>query len=456
MGASTILVGSSPGNPKDKGLDLARGYPSPPPRATLEPVNPTRIAAALLWTTSWLLCTPSARAQPSPPRPTRTPTRSRVPLIPLSRARSGVDAVRRLKPGRSLARLAEWFEGRGQLERAWEITAFALAHDRHDPDALLRAARLNLALGDPATARHYAREVLARRAGDARALAVLEAAGGTPGAPGPEAEGAGAAGTDAPAEDAETDEAADEEGAAEDEPAVSLDRKLRVLGLMKTLRSAVRTYDLRHPRTPMETLDLDALREDKLLPADFAPEELGLITLEDGTYDLVGVGTLDALQDEVGSFRKRLAEAERWLADGHPHEALEDLEALRADFGPSARLSLALGRARRALGRDEEGEADDSLGPGHALQEAVELWRSGRREPAREALDALLKRWPEGGHAAIARHLRRLVGQGYALDQLERFYQLRHESLAASEATTDAAEGEGEASEDAEADEAGG
>lgn len=344
-----------------------------------------------------------------------------------------IPRVKALQPSRSLTQLADWFEGQARPERAFEITVFALLHTPRDPDLLRRAALLCQALGDPASARAYARRVLTVLPGDLVATKLLADLAPPPPAPAGE--------TEEPEEEDATEEEVEEEEAPADAP--SLRDKLEGLSLLKLVRSAVTGYNLRHPKTPMETLDLDTLREDKLLPADFDHPLLADVTLDPLPVH-PRLGSLGELEKEVGDYRKKLKEADDWVKKGHPHEALRDLDAIQETYGKTPRVRLLRQAALRAISTEraaEEARAEEVDQAGPALERALALWRAGDRNEAGRALRGLAERWPDAPQTRIARRLERLLARGFSLEALQGFYERRRAALASS-TTTEAAEGE--------------
>ncbi len=394
-----------------------------------------------------LLSTAIGVAAPAPP-----PLASPVPL-PAPRlgeaghAEAELPRVHALQPMRSLAELADWFAGRGRLDRALEIVAFALAHDPRETGMVRRAAQLYQRLGVPASARAYARRLLDLAPGDPVAEAILATGGtsapGTPGAtstsPGATGPAAGSPARPGPGPGSSTPGATPAKPAPEAGKPIPLDEKLRTLSLMKLVRSAVIGYNLRHPRKPMESLDLAKLRGDGLLPADFSPPGLDLLGWEGGEPKLVGVGTLGELESAVGGYHRELAAAEDWMARGQPREALRDLQKMEGKYGRTDRI-LALGqRALRAIDPEKAAEAAwaEEVGePARALQRGLELWRDGRSDRAETALSDLLARWPASAEARVAGRLLGLVRAGHSLEGLQYFYEARRRALAASRSTT--------------------
>lgn len=352
-----------------------------------------------------------------------------------TRAPGLVPRVRRLHPVQGLQELAAWFQRNGRPGRAWEITAFALAHSPQDPTLLRQAAVLNRALGDTAAARAYARKALEVRPGDGFLEAMLREL--TPKAPEP---GAAAA----PEKPAET---APEGGDAAGGAPLTLARKLHVLGLMRMLRSAIQAYDVVHRKEPLKDLDLEKLREAKLLPADFEDPDLAAVSYADGALTHDPAGALDELAGAVGKFQQGLADAEGWLGKGHPHEAVAVLDTLQEEFADAPEILALRHRALREIDPDKAWmEAADRSEPDavHALEKALTLWRAGDTRGARETLARLERTWPESPHAEVAARLQALAARDLPLDFLYSFYETRARAVAATAETTGAEDGAGE------------
>ena len=357
-----------------------------------------------------------------------------------------IPRVRRLHPVRGLRELADWFQRNGRPGRAWEIVAFALAHDPRDPALLRRAAVLNRDLGDRPAARVYARKALVERPGDSFLKALLRDL--TPSIPGSDE-------TTGPADETGGDSDEETTDAAAEVAPLSLARKLHVLGLMRMLRSAIAAYDQVHRKEPLEELDLEKLREAKLLPADFADEDLEKVSYADGALTHDPAGGLDELKEAVGRFQEGLAEAEEWLGRGYPHEALPVLDELEKSFGDAPEILALRSRALEAIDPDQAWvEAADrpESDAVHALEKALTLWRTGDTKGARETLARLRSQWPDSPHAEVAGRLEKLAARELPLDFLYSFYEKRARAVAPSATTTDSTE-DGSAGDDTEPEE---
>lgn len=355
-----------------------------------------------------------------------------------------VPRVRTLQPRQSWVALADWFLQNRRSRRAWEIVAFGLAHNPRDHDLLVRAARINARFGDLETARVYCLQALEVRPGDSAMQALLErieartprspeaAAPETPPEKLPGAEG----GDEAPEDSAPASEATTS-------PPLDLDGKLQILSLMRLVCSAMTAYNLRHPKKPLEEMDLEKLREEALLPADFEHPALAELSWSGDSCEHPEAGSQGELQETLGEYRKKLGDVEDWLARGHPHEALRDLEALREAHGSTRRIRAMEQKAWREI--DPEKARKMAAGhqaetPGLTIQKGLELWRDGGAEEAAAVFASVAERWPESPHVGVARHLGRLAGKGFDVDFLDRFYQQRSRSLATSAPTTAAPE----------------
>lgn len=434
-------------NPKRKGLAAKDrtetrapgGHPSLPmlpatsPSSTPSARGSSPRRAALLLTFLLGPCPPGL-AQATNPYRGRSLAR---PLVP---------QVERLHPLASLKELVRHFEAKGQFQRAWEVLAFALAHDPNDLSMLRHAAWLHRRLGDPGLARVYAHRVLLRAPEDSRMKALLESLPAEP-------EASPSAPAPSPKEESKPDTEAEP---TEPEPeALSHAQRLRLRVLLKTLQSAIKAYDLKHPKTPLESLELEKLVEDGLLPAGFQAPFLDEVEYADGSLSHTREGTLEALDEKWGRYAKELDEVADWLRKGYPYEARRQMRRIRESYGLTPEAKLLAVRIAQALPESRRQElevyAATEDGPTLLLQSAVENWRKGRPDHAKTLLERLVREAPKSPLAPVAKHLLGLLGQGLDLEFLLDFYRQRRESLAASETTTtaeEAAEGEGEEAEE--------
>ncbi len=344
-----------------------------------------------------------------------------------------VPRVRRLQPLQGLEELSRWFESHRRYDRAWEMTAFALAHDPGKLSLLIRAARLNELLGDLPTARVYARRALDISPRNRRLKALLRRVTLKDSPPSTASTQAEASPAEPKAEEKSPEEA------SETPPPVSLSKRLSVLGLMKMLQSERISYDLKNPKKPLEKLDLDALREAGLLPKEFQHPELEKISMDGDDLVHDPLGSLSELKESVGDYRRQMANAKIWIEAGKPHEALEDLKKIQKKFGSTLQVRTLMTDALRAISPDRailETSSQTEATPAEALEKALEFWKSNDRVDARSTLARLRKTWPSSAQATIANRLLQVLNRGMDLNFLYDFYEKKAESLKATAATT--------------------
>jgi hypothetical protein len=349
-----------------------------------------------------------------------------------------VPKVRRLNPRRSLLTLADWFLKNRRYHRAWEIVAFGLAHHPRNHAFLVRAARLNWRFQDLATARIYTLKALEVRPEDSEMRALLKrihkkipddtSASSHPGDEKHPAKLEHKHPKTPPAGETSPDAAH-----------MDLDAKLHLLSLMRLVSSAMTAYNLRHPKKPLEAMDLDKLRSEGLIPKDFQHPELEHISWagESCTHTLAGAQS--DLQNKIGDYRKHLGEIEDWIAESHPHEALRDLEALQKEHGSTRRIQALEQKIWRSIDPKKalaKALAHQAETPGLCLQRGLELWKDGAIEEAKTAFHKIPRKWPDSPHAAVASHLAKLANRSFSFDFLDTFYAQRTRSLAASQKTT--------------------
>lgn len=349
-----------------------------------------------------------------------------------------VDRVRRQAPTRSLLDLGLAHFRIAQFTEAAELFTFALMHDPEDGRILWALARTHARLGNFGEAKLYLGHLLQRRP-DSRRARILDRR--LDRAIESRAQDMTAATTSSPPMAVVTAPAPAEAPSTATEAlerqrkilACQFEDKLACLRVLKGLDAALAQYKRTHPKAPLKTLDLEALRKEKILPTRLRLRRwMEKLELDGETVRHKDWGSVDKLEEEVGAYRDGLIKIARHQKRGETFEAYLAARRLAKAFpdeGQACRAQVyamtQMGEGSHALERLDglvETYPDD---PALLYRRALLQYRMGKKNAARRSCAQVQSQAPKTYYARLAREIVRALDGGISFETLETMLRVK-------------------------------